>query len=115
MTTSPEDTNDALAGAERILLRALCHSGTPRSLLSEILQRAEGHAFREARHQIVFRALREIGLHGSPGLEPHLAAHLTRLGFPDIDVEELFAGAAPTEAEIRAALGRLAGAGPAKT
>ncbi len=115
MTASPEDANDALVDAERILLRALCHSGTARPLRSEILQRAEGHAFREARHQIVFRALREIGLHGTPGLQPHLTARLTRLGFPDIDAEELFAGAPPTQAEIRAALGRLAAARAAKT
>ena len=112
MTASPEDANDALVDAERILLRALCHSGTARPLRSEILQRAEGHAFREARHQIVFRALR---ISRTPGLQPHLTARLTRLGFPDIDAEELFAGVAPTQAEIRAALGRLAAARAAKT
>ena len=115
MTASPEDANDALVDAEQILLRALCHSDAARALRSEILQRAEGHAFREVRHQIVFRALREIGRHGSAGLQPHLAAHLTRLGFPDIDAEALFAGAPPTEAEIRGALGRLAAARAAKT
>jgi hypothetical protein len=115
MADEPEHLNSSLITAERILLRALCHRSATGALQIEILHFAGTQKFGDRQSEIVFRALRQMAGRDSSDLQSHLAAHLTRLGFPDVDLDELFAGAAPTEAEIRAALDRIAGARAAKS
>jgi hypothetical protein len=115
MPTEPERLNPSRVASERTLLRALCHRCAAPELQIEILHFAETQQFRDRQNEIVFRALRQIAWRDSPDLQSHLAAHLTRLGFPDLDLDALFAGAAPTETDIRGALDRIAAARAAKT
>jgi hypothetical protein len=63
----------------------------------------------------VFQALRETTALHSPELHARIAARLTRQGFPDVDLDELFAAPPPTGNDIQSAMNMLATGRAAKT
>jgi hypothetical protein len=105
------DLASALATAlatERLLLAALCRRSTDLQTRQDLLERLARHTFRSVEHEVIFRALAALGPHELGRLEPGdlrqiLQSRVTRLGFPDADVDSLFALATPSE-QLRAVL-----------
>jgi hypothetical protein len=92
---------------ERWLLAALCAPSLDSPLRAKILERLAAHDFANPDHEMIFRALLQMP-HASAGhIRETLNARLTRLGFPDIDVEPIFELAPPSAREISALLRQL--------
>jgi hypothetical protein len=115
MTPTPENADAAIIAAERVLLQTLCHRDRDTALRDQILECLQGHRFREARHEVVFQALRQTTALHSPELHARIASRLTRQGFPDVNLDEFFAAPPPTENDIQGAMSLLATGGTAKT
>lgn len=95
------------AEIERRLLAALCAPVLDQPQRAAILDRLAAHAFVEPDHETIFRALVKIPRATSEHIRETLTARLTRLGFPDVDVEPIFATAPPSPEKIRTLLQQL--------
>jgi DNA-binding transcriptional ArsR family regulator len=99
----------SIAEIERWLLAALCSPALDHQKRAEILDRLASHKFAEPEHETIFRALVKMPRATSEHIRETLAARLTRLGFPDVDVEPIFDLAPPSPEQIRALLQQLSG------
>jgi hypothetical protein len=88
---------------ERQLVAALCSPALDHKTRGEILQRLAAHTFANPDHEAIFRVLGKIPRATSEHIRETLRARLTRLGFPDIDVEPIFE-LTPSSAEKISAL-----------
>jgi hypothetical protein len=96
------------AEIERRLLAALCGPSVGgQQLRPEILQRLAAHAFANPDHEVIFRALLQMPHATAEHIRENLSARVTRLGFPDIDVQPLFELSPPSPDEIRTLLRQL--------
>lgn len=72
------------------LLQALCQASD-----AELVRRAclalRGHSWSRGEHRVVYEACVELAGSGTRITPPALAARLTRAGFPDVDLDALFA------------------------
>ena len=75
-------------------MRSLCESAALTSAqLSELWNSLEGYSFQDPEHQVVFESIRFLNRLG--GISPErLAVHLNNRGFPDVDLDQYFPGAA---------------------
>lgn len=95
------------AEVERQLLAALCAPALDRQTRAEILERLRAHVFADPDHDVIFQALAKMP-HASAGqIRETLSALLTRLGFPDIDVNPIFELDPPSAEKIIALLRQL--------
>ena len=92
---------------ERRLLAALCSGGLTDETRRQILERLAAHKFGNSDHQVIFEALMKMPRAPAAHIRETLSARLTRLGFPDIDVQPLFALEPPSAEQIAALLGIL--------
>jgi len=83
-----EERNDTVK-REAALLGGLCHCNARER--SELLQKLARYRWQGADHQWIFEALVELGGSEPAGLEEKLAQQLVRKGFPDINLESIFA------------------------
>ena len=91
------------ASRERIYLALLCQSRLAEPLRAELASLLSRHSWKSEDHRTVFEAL--ASWRAEPEvIRAELAARLTRLGFPDTEIEEYFA---PAEADLETALGWL--------
>jgi len=92
---------------ERQLLAALCSPGLDDETRTQLFERLASHKFAAADHETIFRAL--LKMRGAPPrhIRENLGAGLTRLGFPDIDVEPIFQLEPPSAQQIAALLDGL--------
>ena len=67
-------------------LRSLCDETTPRELRLQLIESRARHIFSEPEYQVVFESIQALISRG-PISAARLGVHLTRRGFPDIDVE----------------------------
>lgn len=104
-----DERQKATAGIELHLLAALCGPTVDRQMRAEILQRLGRHNFVHVDHEMIFRALAKMPQATPEQIRETLSARVTRLGFPDIDVNQLFELAPPSPEEIRTLLQRLNG------
>ncbi|MGH9402645.1 MAG: hypothetical protein ACRD2P_11120 [Terriglobia bacterium] len=75
---------------ERQVLAALCQGFSDGPLDDSVKQSLTQYRWREPDHQAIFNALAKFPS-GQPAiLAAELPARLTRLGFPDIDCEDLY-------------------------
>jgi hypothetical protein len=95
------------AEIERRLLSALCATTLGREMRALILERLSAHTFANPDHEIIFQALAKIPLAPAAHIRETLSARLTRLGFPDIDVEPIFEFSPPPPNTITALLQQL--------
>jgi len=95
------------AEIERRLLSALCAATLDREMRALILERLSAHTFANRDHEIVFQALATIPLAPTEHIRETLSARLTRLGFPDIDVEPILEFSPPPPDTITALLQQL--------
>lgn len=94
---------------ERWLLAALCSPALNHRKRAEILDRLATHKFAEPEHETIFRALVKMPRATSEHIRETLAARLTRLGFPDVDIEPIFDLAPPSPEKIKTLLQQLSG------
>lgn len=103
------DLADRLSAAEieRRLLVSLCSPGLDATTRAEIFARLASHKFAGADHETIFQAL--LKMRGAPAehIRETLGSRLTRLGFPDIDVDLIFSLEPPSAEEVAALLDRL--------
>jgi hypothetical protein len=95
------------ADPERRLLTALCQAATDAATRSAILQTLKTHAFADPDHQAIFRALTQLPIVDPASLRQALTQAVTRMGFPDVDVEWLFTEHPPAPDEIPGLLNLL--------
>lgn len=92
---------------ERRLLAALCAPGLGEETRAQLFERLATHQFAGPDHEVIFQAL--LKMRGAPvrHVRETLGAHLTRLGFPDIDVEPILRLEPPSTEQIAILLDRL--------
>ena len=95
------------AEIERLLLAALCASALGRQKRAEILERLAAHEFASSDHEVIFRALANMPGASAERIRETLRARLTRMGFPDIDVEPIWELPPPSAERISALLREL--------
>ena len=101
------DLSLSAAEIERRLLAALCAPGLDDRTRDQLFERLAAHEFASADHEVIFRALLKMPRAAARHIPETLGAHLTRLGFPDIDVEPIFQLEPPSAKQIAALLLRL--------
>jgi hypothetical protein len=72
---------------ELAILRTLCDATSPREQRLQLLESYARHVFAVPEHQVVFESIRALFSRG-PISPAQLGVHLTKRGFPDIDVEK---------------------------
>jgi aryl-alcohol dehydrogenase-like predicted oxidoreductase len=104
-----DETQRHLAAAEieRRLLAALCAPGFDHQARTEMLERLATYKFANPDHDVIFRALAKMPRAGVAQIRETLSARLTRLGFPDIDVEQILDVEPPSSEEISGLLRQL--------
>lgn len=75
---------------ERRLLAALCSTALGHKTRAGILECLATHKFANPDHEVIFQAIVKMPPASGEHIRETLAARLTRLGFPDIDVEPIF-------------------------
>ena len=95
------------AEVERQLLAPLCVSDLDRQTRAEILECLRTHPFSEPDHEVIFQALAKMPRASARQIRETLSARLTRLGFPDIDVDPIFELEPPSAKTIKALLRQL--------
>jgi hypothetical protein len=95
------------AEIERRLLAALCASALDHQTRARILERLSAHTFANRDHEIIFQALAKMPPATAEHIRETLSARLTRLGFPDIDVEPIFEFSPPPPDAITALLQQI--------
>jgi hypothetical protein len=95
------------AEIERRLLAALCASALDHQTRARILERLSAHTFANPDHEIIFQALAKMPPATAEHIRETLTARLTRLGFPDIDVEPIFEFSPPPPDTITGLLEKL--------
>lgn len=95
------------AEIERRLLAALCASSLDRQGRVEIVERLATHTFAKSDHEVIFRAIAKIPRAAAAHIRETLSARVTRLGFPDIDVQPILELAPPSAETIRTLLRQL--------
>jgi hypothetical protein len=91
---------------ERLLLAGLC-APLDRKTRSEILHSLSAHTFASADHGVVFQALAKLPPATPEHIREALYARLTRLGFPDVDLEPILKLEPPSTEKIKALLQQL--------
>ncbi|HET7100250.1 MAG TPA: hypothetical protein VFJ52_03795 [Terriglobia bacterium] len=76
---------------EKLALRLLCAGTSEGGAPNALIPLLRGYAWQSTLHQAIFRAIEAF-----PSQDPHvlrqlLPAKLTRMGFPDVEWDELFA------------------------
>jgi hypothetical protein len=99
--------NASACEIERRLLAALCAPGLDEETRAQLFERLATHKFAGADHETIFRALLKMRAAPAWHIRETLGACLTRLGFPDIDVDPIFTLEPPSAEQIAAFLDRL--------
>jgi hypothetical protein len=97
---------------ERLLLGALCTGSLSPEDRSETLRGLADYNWIHPDHRVIYEALRRSRQRHSAALREHIVAEITRLGFPDIEVEPFFNPCTLTKAEIVRLANALLAAGP---
>ena len=84
-------------------------------LREQIHRTLKQHRFCDLETEIVWIELQTLAWGCATEQQANLAAHLTRSGFPDVDLDPFFADPSPSEEEIFNAIQLLASGQGAKT
>ena len=106
MTDKPEPHLPTVE-IERRLLAALCAPPLDDQTRAQILEHLSAYTFANPDHEVIFRALVKMPPASSAQIRETLSARVTRLGFPDIDVEQILELAPPSSEEIIGLLRQL--------
>lgn len=101
MATRSSDTKERdTKEVERLVLGALCTRPLSLDDRSEALRSLANYNWILPDHRVIYEALRRSRQPNSTASREHISAEITRLGFPDIDVEPFFAPSTLTKAEL---------------
>lgn len=75
---------------EKLVLRLLCAGNLEADARDSLLPLLRGYAWRSTLHVAIFNAVLAIPSSDSELLRQLLPAKLTRMGFPDVEWEEIF-------------------------
>jgi hypothetical protein len=89
---------------ERKLLAALCQSTVNPDTRATILRRLKTHRFAEPDYEVIYRALVATPSAGRAETMQALTQAVTRMGFPDMDLGELFKESSLTSDEVASLL-----------
>lgn len=92
---------------ERQLLAALCSPALDVQMRAKILDSLSTYEFAYPDHNVIFRALAKMPRATPEHIRETLSARLTRLGFPDIDVDPIFEREPPPAEKINMLLRQL--------
>jgi hypothetical protein len=92
---------------ERQLLAALCSRALDHPTRAAILAALRAHRFTNPDHDVIFRALARMPSAAAEHIRETLGARLTRLGFPDIDIDPIFELEPPSAEKINLLLRQL--------
>jgi hypothetical protein len=96
--------------SEKLALRLLC-VGTPQGPVKEVLiPLLRGYPWQSTLHQAIFDALAAAASSDPELIRRLLPAKLTRMGFPDVEWEELFAPLSMSREESIALVRQMVGA-----
>jgi hypothetical protein len=84
------DARMIVVESELLVLRGMCQGAPDGRVWQQALTLLAGYRFHDNLHQVVFSALRELNTDEPRILHELLGPHLTRCGFPDVDVEMFF-------------------------
>jgi hypothetical protein len=107
MDGSANFSRDVQVDAERKLLAALCQSALAPEMRATVLRRLSKHRFAEPDSEIVYRALAAMPAASHVDALQALTQAVTRMGFPDLDLGDLFKEYLPTTDELTSLLARL--------
>ena len=88
--------------AERRLLAALCQNALDPAARIEVLRRLAGCVFADPEHEVIFRALANVPVSDPERARAALGIRITRLGFPDFDLDPFFNITPPDVSEFAA-------------
>lgn len=97
----------AVTEVERQLLAALCSPALDHATRAAILAGLRTYTFAKPDHDVIFRALAKMPRAAIKHIRETLSARLTRLGFPDIDVNPIFELEPPSPEKINVLLQQL--------
>jgi hypothetical protein len=103
----PAGRDSSTSEIERRLLAALCAPSLDEETRAQLFDRLARHKFAGPDHEVIFQALLKMRATPARHIRETLGASLTRLGFPDIDVEPIFQIDPPSAQQIAALLDRL--------
>ncbi len=98
---------DNIIEAERRLLAALCQGSLGQAEREKVLQRLARRRFQLPENEIILRAINESPVNTPESMREALQAKVTRLGFPDTDIDVLFRIDAATEEDLADLLTQL--------
>jgi hypothetical protein len=107
MATQSRDTNEI----ERLMLGAFCTGPLSLDDRSEALRSLANYNWILPDHRVIYEALRRSPQRNPAALREYIVAEITRLGFPDIDLEPFFNPCSLTKAEINGLAKALLAAG----
>lgn len=70
--------------SEELILRALCGGALQHAVRRKAMALLAQYSWQEGEHRVIFEALEKIGSRDPESIRAHLAAAVTRLGFPDV-------------------------------
>ena len=97
------DDRDKRIAAERRLLAAVCQNTLDAAARFEVMQRLAECALADPEDEVIFRALTKLPAGDPERTRMELGARITRLGFPDFDLDPFF-NIAPADASELPAL-----------
>lgn len=101
------DKSSGTIELERELLAALCAAGNSFSGRESVMRTLADYTWQSADHRIIFEALRRCGPRRIDETREFLAAEVTRLGFPDIDLAQYFVSVPARSSHIERLLNAL--------
>lgn len=97
----------AVVEIERQLLAALCSPALDHTTHAAILAGLRAYKFANPDHDVIFRALEKMPNAAIEHIRETLSARLTRLGFPDIEVNPILELEPPSAEKISLLLQQL--------
>lgn len=98
---------DSLLELERQVLRALCQGGREGLLQESARSLLSAYRWSDPVHEALFEIVMSFPAASAAALREQLPARLTRRGFPDFDLERLFALTPPSAAQAEQGMRRL--------
>ncbi|HKS97630.1 MAG TPA: hypothetical protein VJV74_16055 [Terriglobia bacterium] len=99
----------AVAEKEGRVLRALCQGTFEGSVRASARSLLAGYPWREPLHQVIFEAILAIPSDTPEVIQNELPARLTRRGFPDFQLNDIFASQNLSKDEVEGLMRELAG------
>jgi hypothetical protein len=103
------EEHEKRVGAERRLLAAVCQNTLDAAARFDVMQRLAECALIDPEHEVIFRALTKMAAGDPERTRTELGVRITRMGFPDFDLDPFFNIVPAGASELPALFGLLEG------